>query len=146
MMKARGRPFEIGNTFGRGRPKGRVNKMTALWRELQDEFGEQIVKKCMSLAAEGNPAALRLCVERMVAPCRDTIVQLELPSTKDLAGVEGAIDAVLQGIASGRLTPEQGETISRILETRRRIVESCSVEALLKQLEEAAEAQKGERR
>jgi len=144
MKKSRGRPFEAGNTFGRGRPKGRVNKMTALWQQLQDEFGEQIVKKCMSLAVEGDRAAMRLCMERMIAPRRDSSVQFELASIKDLTGIEAAMDAVLKRIASGRMTPEQGETVSRILETQRRIVESRDLDARMEKLEEVDRAHEGE--
>ncbi len=117
--------------------------MTKLWQELQHELGDQIMKKCMSLAVEGDRTALRLCMERMVAPCRDSIVQLELPSIKDLSGIEGAMDAVLQGVASGRLTPEQGEALSRILETHRRMLETCYIAAHVEQLEEVARAHQG---
>ena len=73
-------------------------------------------------------------------------MQLELPSTKDLKGIEAAMDAVLQSIASGRMTPEEGETLSRILETQRRIVESCDLDARVEKLEEVARARKGELR
>jgi hypothetical protein len=33
-MKRRGRPFELGNTIRKGRPKGSLNKMTQRAKEI----------------------------------------------------------------------------------------------------------------
>ena len=41
----RGRPFEPGNHFGRGRPKGSRNKRSLVANELLIEHGEAIVRK-----------------------------------------------------------------------------------------------------
>src|SRR5215831_10610324 len=40
--KQRGRPFAPGNTMGRGRPKGSLNKTTLLVKEILGEHAEEI--------------------------------------------------------------------------------------------------------
>jgi len=63
----RGRPFEVVNKMGRGRPRGSRNRKTA-WLEVMEEHGLALVKKCVLRALEGDPIALRLCMERLL-PC-----------------------------------------------------------------------------
>jgi hypothetical protein len=45
-------------------------------------------------------------------------------------------DLVLQAIARGRITPADGETISRILEERRRVIQSVEWESRIAAVEQ----------
>ena len=47
-MAKRGRPFEAGNKFGRGRPLGSRNKKTRLIEELLDENSESLLHKALA--------------------------------------------------------------------------------------------------
>ena len=136
MAKVRGKVFELGNTQGRGRPPGSLNKTNALWQEMLDKYAEPIMKKCVAMALQGDRPAIRLCMERMVAPVRDTPVNLVLPSSATQEGIAKAFDAVMEAVAQGRITPEQGETLANILELRRRALESGEMQARLKKLED----------
>ena len=125
----RGRPFEPGNRAGRGRPKGSRNKMNQLLQEILDQNSEMILRKCILLAMRGERLPLRLVFERILLARRDCPVQLDLPPTKDMAGVDAAHQVVLQAIAAGQITPSEGETLSRILEGRRRMIELSKFES-----------------
>jgi hypothetical protein len=49
--------------------------------------------------------------------------------------VAAAVDAVLQAVAAGRLTPAEGERIAAIVESRRRVIETEEHEQRLQKLE-----------
>jgi hypothetical protein len=70
-MAKRGRPFEAGNKFGRGRPLGSRNKKTRLIEELLDENSESLLHKALDLAQQGNVPVLRLlqAQAKVAGPC-----------------------------------------------------------------------------
>lgn len=49
-----------------GRPKGSVNKFTALSRELMSNKGPEIVQKVIDLALEGDRTCLKMCMDRII--------------------------------------------------------------------------------
>jgi len=67
-MKTPGSPFQPGNRFGRGRPQGSRNKATIALQKMLDGCGESITRKCALMAMQGDPTALRLCMERLIPP------------------------------------------------------------------------------
>lgn len=49
-----------------GRPKGSVNKYTALARELMSENAEEIVQVVLAKAKGGDPHCLKMCMDRIL--------------------------------------------------------------------------------
>ena len=49
-----------------GRPKGSMNKFTALSRELMSAKGPEIVQKVVDLALEGDRTCLKMCMDRII--------------------------------------------------------------------------------
>ena len=49
-----------------GRPKGSVNKFTALARELMSYKSPEIVEKVISKALEGDVHCLKMCLDRIL--------------------------------------------------------------------------------
>jgi hypothetical protein len=138
----RGKPFEGGNTFGQGRPRGSRNKRTVLM-ELMEDHGEALIKQCQVLALKGDPTALRLCMERLMPPCRASNNKFRMPPMKTMADLVKALPAVAQQVARGRLSAQEGEAISRIIENQRRTIESVEFEKRLQALENAPQKGKG---
>jgi hypothetical protein len=139
MSEKRGRPFQPGNKCGRGRPRGSRNKRTIQWEEMLSEHGEALVKKCVVMALQGDMAALRLCMERLVAPCKQSSAQFPLPSITTAAELVQAQAAVLEAFSHGQLTPSHAETMSDLLERHRRLLETEQIEARLQALEQRGE-------
>src|SRR5580700_6016983 len=108
MKKTPTKPFLPGNTFGQGRPQGSRNKATIALQEMLDGHGESITRKCALMALQGEPTALRLCMERLIAPRRDSPVKFKLPAVSTAAEVGQAIGTVLHDVADGQLTPAEG--------------------------------------
>jgi hypothetical protein len=71
---------ESGNPAGR--PKGALNKITLATQALLDGEAEALTRKAVALAKEGNPMALRLCLERLLPPRKDRPINFTLPKIK----------------------------------------------------------------
>lgn len=139
MSQVRGRPFQAGNRMGRGRPKGSRNKTIKAMQELLDQHAESIMRKCIIQAIQGERVAMRLCVERLFPARRDALVQIPLRGSKTLAEVDASFEALLRALVHGEVTPSEAETISNILENRRRVIETAELEERLRRLEQGVE-------
>jgi len=132
--QARGRPFEPGNKLGRGRPKGSRNK-TNPGQDLLDEYAPHLMRKCIAEAMQGNPSAMRLCIERISPARRGPAVTMALPAIKTAADVDKAGEKVTQAIRRGKITPTDGEIVMNILEGRLRVIEKVHLESRLEEME-----------
>ena len=136
MKQPRGRPFQPGNKLGRGRPKGSRNRATASVKKLLEEYEPHLTRKLIALALEGNPQALRLCMERLMPAPRDASVPIKLPMIKTSEDVASAAEKVARGIGKGALSPSEGEKLMQLLESHLRVIESAGIEQRLQKLEE----------
>src|SRR5260370_10027286 len=118
----RGRPFEVGNKMGRGRPRGSRNRKTA-WLEVMEEHGLALVKKCVIRALEGDTIALRLCMERLLPVSRDRSVQIRMPKLNTCEDVAEAAKQVVHATAKGKISPTEAESITHSLEGVARMLE-----------------------
>ena len=104
-----------------GRPKGSMNKCTALSRELMSTKGPEIVQKVVDLALEGDRTCLKMCMDRIIP----TTKAVEFRSSDDRGNViinVGGLEAKKVEIEEKdkkELTYEDGVVIddSRIDET-----------------------------
>jgi hypothetical protein len=136
MSTVRGRPFAPGNKMGRGRQAGSRNNATILLQQNLDEKGVAIMAKAQVMALQGDHVALRLCVDRLLPARKDSLVQFKLPAIRTAEDLGRALEAVLQGIAGGKLTPAEGECLSAVLERRRKSIETADIEARVRALED----------
>jgi Family of unknown function (DUF5681) len=132
----RGRPFPKGQSGNpAGRPQGSRNKATLALEALMDGQAETITQKAIELALQGDTTALRLCLERICPPRKSRPVNITLPEVKTVDGVAEAQAAVVQAVADGELTPEEGTAITNILEARRKAIETQDHEGRIAKLE-----------
>jgi len=66
-----------------GRPKGSINKFTALSRELMSTKGPEIVQKVVDMALEGDRTCLKMCMDRIIP----TTKAVEFRSSEDKGNV-----------------------------------------------------------
>lgn len=131
----RGRPFQPGNKYGRGRPRGSRNKATRVCQDTLESYADRLIKKLLQLAFQGDPTAMRLCIDRLMPAQRQRALHFKLPSTKTLTGVVAASESVVSGVARGELTPAEGEAVSGMLDGRRRMIETQELDQRLRALE-----------
>ena len=132
----RGRPFEPGNP---GRPRGAKHKTTILAEKLMADDVEGVVKAVIDAARTGDMAAARIILDRLVPMRKGRPVEIELPPVKTAADVLAAMAAVLDHVAEGEITPDDGATLAGILEAKRRALETVDLERRLAALETAKE-------
>lgn len=117
-----GRPFEPGNTFGKGRPPGSRNNKT-IFQEALESHGVEIINqiKLQALKPMPHPTILVRCLERLVPVCKLPNSRFELPKVETAADLPKAFYAVAQAVAQGQITAYEGEAIARILESQGRM-------------------------
>ena len=132
----RGRPFQPGNKYGRGRPRGSRNKVARVCQDTLDSHAEALTKKCLYMAFQGNPTAMRLCMERLTPARRQRTVQFKMPPVKTIADVAMALEMVVSGVGRGQLTPTEGQAFAGLLEGRRRMIETEELDLRVRALED----------
>jgi hypothetical protein len=146
MSQNGGRPFEPGNTMGRGRPKGSRNKRSAEAQKILDQYAAPLVKRCVARALDGDTRALALCLERILPPLREPGIQLRLPKLDEVKDVDLGVKRVLQGIGKGNITPVEGEKVASILQNYRETIEVQEMVQRIEALEKHAKEQESRRR
>jgi hypothetical protein len=116
-----GRPFEPGNKMGKGRPPGSKNKAAVFQAQLAGN-GIEIINqaKYQALKKDPNSIILKACLERLV-PVPKALSRFRLPPIRTPDDLPKANAAILQAVARGRLSPSDGETVSRILMNQRQL-------------------------
>src|SRR6266700_889628 len=134
--KARGRPFERGKSGNpRGRPKGHRNKATMALEELLDGEAEGLTRTVIGKALEGDMAALRLCLDRLLPPRRERPITFDLPKIESAKDAQAASSAILAACAAGDLSPGEATAVMDLVSTYVRTLEATELEARLSALE-----------
>jgi hypothetical protein len=118
-----------------GRPVGSQNKKTAFIKAIGEDNAEAIIKKTVELAKEGKAWAVQIVLERLYPPARNRLVQFPLPPLNTLDDVQRAIGAMLEGVAGGMLTIEEGGQLSEILERHGKAINDADLERRLETVE-----------
>src|ERR1051325_4720154 len=114
--RPRGKPWlkgQSGNPAGRRR--GSRNKATVMAALYLDGEAEGLVRKAVEMAYEGDPPALRLCLERTIAPRRERPEPFRLPRVESAADLAPAMAAVMAGAARGAITTRHAPARAPVL-------------------------------
>jgi len=118
-----------------GKPRGARHKATQAALALLDGEAGALTRKAVEMALAGDTTALRLCLERIAPPRRDAPVQFTLPRMETARDAAMAAGAVLEAVAAGELTPNEGAHLMALVETYRRTLETTELEARVAALE-----------
>ncbi|MDM8545171.1 DUF5681 domain-containing protein [Candidatus Venteria ishoeyi] len=125
-------PFQKGQSGNpSGRPPGIQDKRAAL-RDLLDPHADELVKQAVKMALEGDTAALKLCLDRLIPPMKTAPVNIPGLAVGSLAE-RGA--AVLDALGGGEIEPAQGAVLLSALQSQARIVEVSEIIERLEVLE-----------
>jgi hypothetical protein len=126
-----------------GRPPGIADKRTELSKLLLPH-AEQLVSKVIELALAGDINALRMCIERLIPRIKDETINIELANL-DLTCEKNILlagSALLKAVSEGLITPEQGKSLSAILETQRKSIELSELTDRLSEIENVLKLRK----
>ncbi len=127
-------PFQPGQSGNpAGRPRGARNKRTILAEKLFDDAAEPLTRALIELAQQGHPAALRLAMDR-ICPTRDRPVAFELPAIASADDAVGAMASIVQGLASGDITPSEAGKLARVVQSFVQTVSTAALEQEVKEL------------
>jgi hypothetical protein len=101
-----------------GRPLGARHKATLAAEAILDGEAEALTRKAVEKALEGDPGALRLCLERIVPARKDRPIAFELPKIDSVAESAKLMNALLGAVAVGDVTPAEAGEISKLIGLR----------------------------
>lgn len=120
-----------------GRPPMEIIKLTREARQKLDKLAatnaDEIFRVLLEGARERDPTCVRILVDRLWPSRRGATITFTIPPIKNAADVEKAQGHFLEQVALGVMTPEEGNTVSAMLERRLKAFETAE---LAKQLEE----------
>ena len=132
----RGRPFAKGKSGNpRGREAGCRNKASLAAEALLDGEADALTRRAVELAIEGDPTALKLCLERVLAPRRERVVRFALPPIDSAADIARAMGAVTAAVADGALTPGEAGALAQVVDIFVRAIETSDFDRRLQMLE-----------
>lgn len=132
VAKTRGRPFEPGNT---GKPKGARHRVTRAIEALMADEAEALTRVAIDKALAGDATALKLCFDRLAPTPRDRAINLTLPPIKTPADVPQAIQAVIDAVGGGVITPSEGAAVATLIGHAQDALDLAEIEARVAILE-----------
>ena len=126
----------------RGKPKGSRHKATLAIESLLEGQAEALSQKAIDLALDGDTVALRLCLDRIAPARKDAPVVIDLPDINTADGTLKAGSAIVAAVASGDISPDEGQKLMSLIEIQRRQIETADLEARLAALEASTETSK----
>ena len=118
-----------------GKPPGSRHRTTQAVEALLDGEAEDLTRKAVELAMEGDTTALRLCLERIAPPRREAPVNVEIPVIETAGDLPKAIDVLLQAAGRGDLTPGEAGRLAALVGEAGRAIELHDIEVRLQRLE-----------
>jgi hypothetical protein len=134
----RGRPFEPGNKFGRGRPRGSRNKRTLIAQQLLDEHAEPIVRKAMILALQGDSRLLQSLLSYILPRRKDAPLKTAMLRTATTEELSESFEQILKKVSSGEITLSQARELVVLMEARRDMVKTEEFDKRLRVVEKIA--------
>jgi len=129
--------FAKGNSINpAGRPKGSLNKSTMAALAIMEADAETISRKAVELALGGDLTAIRIVLDRLVAPRRDRPVEIALPKIVAASDLVAAASAIVEAITEGAVTPSEAAALSTAVTGVAKAVETYEIAERLSKLEE----------
>jgi hypothetical protein len=149
-MGYEGAPFQPGNKMGQGRPRGSRNKRSRQAQEVLNRYGASIVTKAVSVALEpekdemGRPkepvkrdrSVLRQLVGKALASTKELPVKIGPLPMGTAQELSQSFEKVMKKLSSGQISVSEAQGIAALMEVRRRVIETESLEGRLRALEQ----------
>ena len=136
--------FQKGESGNRnGRPVGALNKRTQTLRLLIEGDAPDLVKKVIDKAREGDMQALKLCLERILPPVKDTPINVELPGIgKSVSSILAFSRELINVVIRGEITLSEGDILMGMIEKYGRAIDLKDLELRILNLEKAIREKK----
>jgi hypothetical protein len=116
---------------------GSRNKARLALEALLDGEAETLTRKAIQMALDGDMAALRICMDRLLPPRKDRPVMFTLPKLEVPGDAVKAIAALVEAVAVGELTPSEAGELGKLVDWFTRAVDLHQIQQRLDRLEAA---------
>jgi hypothetical protein len=132
-IKGKFKPGVSGNPLGR--KKGTRNRSTmAAFEALRVNAGA-LAEVAINAAMNGDTAALKLCLDKLLPTARDMPVDILLPKIETVADLPRFTTALLDGVSSGKLGPSEAEKFCKIVMAHTQAIQVSEFEQRISVLE-----------
>ncbi len=121
---------------GPGRAEGSRNKATIALEKMLADDGAGVVKAVIEKAKDGDMAAARLVLDRVIPVRKGRPIAIKLPKITTPADVLATLTATIDQMAAGEITPDEAAVVAGVLDSQRRAVELVDIEQRLARLED----------
>jgi len=125
-----------------GRPKGARHAALLALDAIGEAAAREVMGAVVAAAVAGDMRASEILLRRLWPERKGRPLMVELPSIAGAADLPAAVGAVVQAVATGDLTPEEGQAIAGILETQRRAIETADLSSRIEALELAGDGKR----
>jgi hypothetical protein len=94
-------------------------------------------RKAVELALGGSEGALRLCLDRIIAPRRERPIQLAVPPIRSASDIAAVMGAIVKAAAQGAITLDEAFKLSQMVDTFVRAIDTSDFDKRLQILENA---------
>jgi hypothetical protein len=136
-------PFQPGQSGNpAGRPRGARDKLAVLFEQLIAGDAETVIRTVIERAKRGDAKALSRLWGTMLPPRKGAPVEIDLPALERPSDAPGVIAAIFAAVCAGELSPEEGNSLTRMVEAYVRAQQKLEKLGRRPELEKAAAAAK----
>src|SRR5690242_17569729 len=115
--RGRGRPYRPGESGNpAGKPRGARNRATRLLDRMAQDDAADVIQTVIDRAKGGDMAAAGLLMSRIWPPRKGRAIEFEIPPLTTASDLVAALGGVVQAVARGLLTPDEGQAVASVLE------------------------------
>ena len=107
-------PGQSGNPAGRA--AGSRNKKTLAAEAALFDHAQELVEELVDRARRGEPAAMRLAMERILPAGRGRPLPIELPSVRSTEDALAAADVIMDALKEGAISAREAVDLLRVVE------------------------------
>ena len=137
------KPGQSGNP--KGRPQGSRSKRLVALDALAEGEVEEIVKKMIEKAKDGDAMAARPILDRVWPARKGARLTFRLSEVAEAKDIPRAIAEVTRQMADGELSPDEAVLIVGLLEAQRKAFETHDLAERVAALEQSAETERAGR-
>jgi hypothetical protein len=126
---------ESGNPAGR--PRGSRNKASIRMQEMLQQSAKALINKTVQMALDGNVAALRLCLDRLVPTRKNEPVACDMVPLEKAADAVAAIAEIASAAAAGDVSADEAAKLAKVIGVYVNTLEARDFEDRLARLERA---------
>jgi hypothetical protein len=122
----RGRPFQPGNSFGRGRPRGSRNQASQSAQTVIESQAMAIAEKAVlkAVTGKGDSSLLKSLLTFLLRKSKQSPVKLGRLPTRTPEDLDQTTQRLMDLAAEGRLSPADATQMLKLIEARRRVLET----------------------